>query len=79
MTKVERLNKYKAARRNPTGPVKRLYSLPEAAFYMGRTVPQMRELQWNGKVPFIKDGKRIFFDVKDLEAYIEQNKTRFTY
>lgn len=32
MTKVERLTSYKAARKNPKGPAKRLYSVPEAAF-----------------------------------------------
>ena len=38
MTKVERLNKYKAARKDPKGPAKRLYSVSEAAYYLGRTV-----------------------------------------
>jgi hypothetical protein len=79
MSKAERIERYKEARRNPKGPVKRLYTLPEAAFYMGRTVPQMRELQWKGKVCFIKDGKRIFFDVRDLDSYIDQAKRQFTY
>jgi hypothetical protein len=32
LTKVERIEKYKAARRAPKGPAKRLYSVPEAAF-----------------------------------------------
>jgi hypothetical protein len=43
LTKVERIEKYKAARRAPKGPAKRL------------------------------------LDVRDLDTYIEANKTRFAY
>jgi excisionase family DNA binding protein len=81
MTKAERLNKYKAARKNPKGPVKRLYSVPEAAFYLGRTVNALRQLIWAGKLPIVKelDGRRVLLDVKDLDAYIDRNKTSFSY
>ena len=79
MTKTERLDRYKAARKNPRGPAKRLYSVPEAAFYLGRTVDALREMLYAGKLPFVKDGRRVLLDVKDLDAYIEDNKTRFTY
>jgi excisionase family DNA binding protein len=79
MTKVERLTKYKAERKHPQGPAKRLYSVPEAAFYLGRTVDALREIIYAGKLPFIKDGRRVLLDVKDLDAYVERNKTRFTF
>lgn len=79
MTKVERLTKYKAARKNPKGPAKRLYSIFEAAFYLGRTVDALREMIYAGKLPFIKDGRRVLLDVRDLDAFIERSKTRFTY
>ncbi len=79
MTRAERLNKYKEARLNPKGPAKRLYTLSEAAFYLGRTVNAMRQLVWSGRLPFLKDGKRVFLDVKDLDAYIERTKQSFTY
>jgi excisionase family DNA binding protein len=79
MSSQERIERYKEARRNPKGPVKRLYDIKEAAFYLGRSVDSLRELIWNGKVPFIKDGKRIYLDVRDMEAYVERVKQQFTY
>ena len=79
MTKVERLSKYKAERKAPKGPVKRLYSVPEAAAYLGRTVDGLREMLYAGKLPYIKDGRRVLLDVKDMDEYIERCKTRFSY
>jgi excisionase family DNA binding protein len=74
-----KLEEYKAARKRPQAPQKRLYSVPEAACYLGRTVDAMREIIWKGKIDFIKDGRRVLLDVRDLDAYVERNKTRFTY
>jgi len=79
MTKTERLTKYKAARKDPKGPAKRLYSVPEAAYYLGRTVDALREIIWAGKIDIVKDGRRVLLDVKDLDAYIDRNKTRFSF
>jgi excisionase family DNA binding protein len=79
MTKAERLSDYKQARKHPKGPVKRLYSIPEAAFYLGRTVDALREMIWAGKLQIVRDGKRILLDVRDMDTFIEQNKSRFTY
>jgi len=59
--------------------VKRLYSVPEAAFYLGRTVNALRQIMWAGKLPYVKDGRRVLLDVKDLDDYIERNKTHFSY
>jgi len=75
----EKITEYKQRRKNPTGPVKRLYSIPEAAFYLGRTVDALREIVWAGKLPHIRDGKRILLDIKDMDARIEQSKQRFTF
>jgi hypothetical protein len=56
---------------------KRLYTLPEAGHYLGRTVWSMRELIWAGKLPVVRSGKRIFLDVHDLDSYIEKNKSTY--
>ena len=56
---------------------KRLYTLPEAAAYLGRTLWSMRELVWAGKIPIVRDGKRIFVDIRDLESYIAKNKMTY--
>lgn len=57
---------------------KRLYSLPEAANYLGRTLWSMRELVWKGSIPIVREKKRIFVDIQDLESYIASHKTTLT-
>jgi excisionase family DNA binding protein len=37
----------------------------------------MRELVWGGKIPFVKDGRKFYFDIEDLDEYIEKNKSTF--
>lgn len=64
---------------NPKGPQKRLYSLQEAAFYLGRTIHSLREIIWAGKIPFVKVDRRLFIDIRDLERLVEQFKERFTF
>ncbi len=59
------------------GPEKRLYSIKDASIYLGRSLWSVREMLWAGKLPYIKDGKRIFVDIRDMEHYIDQNKTTF--
>jgi excisionase family DNA binding protein len=58
---------------------KRLYSIKEASVYLGRSVWAVREMLWAGKLPFIRDGKRILLDVRDIDEWIDKNKTRFTF
>lgn len=61
------------------GLTKRLYSIKDASVYLGRSVWAVREMLWAGKMPYIKDGKRILLDIHDMESWIEKNKTQFTY
>lgn len=58
---------------------KRLYSIKEASVYLGRSIWAVREMLWAGKMPYIKDGRRILLDINDMESWIERNKTQFTY
>jgi excisionase family DNA binding protein len=78
MTKEERQIRLKELKK-PRGPTKRLYSVPEAAFYLGRSVDAVYEMIWAGKLPYVKDGKRNLIDIRDMDAFIEQNKTRLTF
>jgi excisionase family DNA binding protein len=55
---------------------KRLYTLKEASHYLGRPVFSLRTLIWNGKLPYVQDGRKYYLDVQDLDAYIESQKTR---
>jgi len=58
---------------------KRLYTLKEAAEYLGRSEWGMRELIWARKIPVVKetDGRKIFIDVLDLENYVDKNKSLY--
>lgn len=58
---------------------KRLYSIPEAAMYLGRSVWSIRELIWSGRLPCVKVGRRIHVDINDLDSFISQHKTRYTF
>lgn len=53
---------------------KRLLGLPETAEYLGRTVWAVREMIWAGKLPYVRDGRRIMLDLNDLDEWIEKNK-----
>ena len=54
-------------------PSKRLYTLKESAVYLGRSEWGMRDLVWSRLIPVVmkKGDRKIFIDVRDLDAYIE--------
>jgi excisionase family DNA binding protein len=58
---------------------KRLYSIKEASLYLGRSVWAVREMLWAGKLPYVKDGRRILLDIHDMNTWIEKSKTQFTF
>ena len=60
-------------------PAKRLYNVGEAALYLGRTERAVREMIYDGKLRYVKDGRRILVDVLDMDAWIDQSKTEFCY
>ena len=59
--------------------LKRLFTLKEAAEYLGRGVYGMRELAWAGDIPVVKKEKdrKLYFDLVDLDSYIEKNKRTY--
>ncbi len=56
---------------------KRLFTLREAARYLGRSEWGMRTLIWAGKIPVVRveGGRKIFVDIEDLNHFVSQNKT----
>ena len=58
---------------------KRLFTVKEAAEYLGRSPYSMRSLIWSGEIPYIKNGEggKIWLDINDLNSWIDQNKTTF--
>ena len=56
-------------------PVKpRLLSVEQAAIYLGRTKDAVQHMIGSGKLPTVRPDRRVFIDVKDLDAWIEDNK-----
>jgi len=65
---------FKKAQRIDNPLTKRLYDLKEAATYLGRPVFSVRTLVWKGALPVIKDGRKLYLDIVDMDTYIERNK-----
>ena len=55
---------------------KRLFDLKESAIYLGRPVFSVRTLIWNGALPVIRDGRKYYLDVRDMDGYIDKHKER---
>jgi excisionase family DNA binding protein len=55
---------------------KRLYTIEEAAFYLGRTAWSVRELIWKGHLPSVKVGRRVHLDYNDLNQFVDRYKTQ---
>ena len=53
---------------------KRLFDLKEAAIYLARPVYSVRTLIWKGALPVLKDGRKLYLDIVDMDTYIERNK-----
>ncbi len=64
-------------RREPIKP--RLLTVKEAAVFLGRSIPSIRELIWAGSLPIVRVGRRVHLDLIDLEKWIEQHKIRYEY
>ncbi len=53
---------------------KRLFSIPEAAIYLGRSDWSIRRLIWNGDLPRVRAGGRVHVDIRDMDEFIDKNK-----
>lgn len=53
----------------------RLVDQAGAAEYLGLTEDQVRGLKYRRAIPFVKVGRSLRFDLRDLERWIEANKT----
>ncbi len=57
-----------------SNPEPRLLNVRSAAAYLGATVWFVRSLVWSRSIPYLVLGKRILFDKKDLDEYIDRQK-----
>ncbi len=54
----------------------RLVDVHGAGRYCSISPWTIRELHWAGKLSAVRLGRRLLFDLRDLDALIEQNKVR---
>ena len=52
----------------------RLLNVEQAAKYLGTTRWCMRSLAWEKKLPTVRLGKRLLFDVRDLDKFVDERK-----
>ena len=55
---------------------KRLYTLKQAGAYIGLSHWRVRTLIDSGQLAYVRLGRRILIDLKDLDALIDSNKQR---
>lgn len=52
----------------------RLLTVKQAAVYLACSVFAVRSLGWGGQVPSLKIGRRVLFDRRDLDRYVDLSK-----
>jgi hypothetical protein len=52
----------------------RLFTIDQAAVYIGRTPKAVRCLADNGAFPMVRSDGRIMLDVRDLDSWIDNGK-----
>src|SRR5690242_11137542 len=51
----------------------RLLSVEQAATYIGRTKTAVQHMVSAKKLPVVRDGNRVFLDIRELDRWIERN------
>ena len=54
----------------------RLMNIRDAARYLGTTPATLYTKIWRREIPFVKFGRSVRFDVRDLDALIEGSKIK---
>jgi len=52
----------------------RLYTVDQAAIYLGRTKESVHHLISGGRLPTVRIDRRVFLDKKELDQLIEESK-----
>lgn len=52
----------------------RLITVQEAARYLAVSVSTLYGWVWQRRIPFVKMGRALRFDVRDLERFVDENR-----
>ena len=58
-------------------PKKRLYSVKELVAEIGATEWFWRSQIWDGQLPYVQVGRKMFIDVNDIENFINNHKSTY--
>jgi hypothetical protein len=59
-----------------TVPTKRLLSIKELVAHIGATEWFWRTQIWDGALPYVQVGKKMFVDREDVESFIQNTKKK---
>jgi excisionase family DNA binding protein len=59
-------------------PVQRLLTVEQAGFYLALGPWRIRNLIWAGELAFVRLGRRVLVDRKDLDAFLDSKKEKHT-
>ena len=64
--------------RSPKGSAlpRRLYDINAVGAYLGIPTWTVREMIWRGDLPYVRIGRRQYLDIRDVDQFIDQAKTR---
>lgn len=57
-------------------PAQRLTDVPGVAEYLGTTERHIRELVYRRRIPFVKVGRAVRFDLRTIDRWIETNTVK---
>jgi len=57
-------------------PQRRLVTIQEASKFLSVSVSTLYGWVWQRRIPFVKLGRSLRFDIGDLEKFIETNKQK---
>ncbi len=69
-----RLRKEETGEKGGNGFDKRMYSIKEMVSEIGATEWYWRSQIWDGRLPYVKVGRKMFIDRQDIESFIQRNK-----
>lgn len=56
--------------------MKKLLTIKEASEYLRISEKGIYNMVWRREIPFVKIGRRIRFDIQDLDDWISRNKVK---
>ena len=56
--------------------LKRLLNIKECAEYLGLSIQALYNRVAQRRITYIKEGRRILFDIEDLQKWIEEHKVK---